>query len=89
MEEAPDSPAVTGILPVTGTLRLKSPDGAEVTGVPVTLRALLGGGQSSLSDDSLGCSGGSSVISLAGSLCLRWELGLGPLPASEDPPVSV
>lgn len=67
MEEAPDSPAVTGILPVAGTLRLESPDGAEVTGVPVTLRVLLGGGQSSLSDGSLSCSGGSSVISLAGS----------------------
>lgn len=68
MEEALDSPAVTGILPVTDTLRLESPDGAEVTGVPVTLRLLLGGGQSCLSDGYLGCSGGSSVISLAGSL---------------------
>lgn len=74
---------------MAGTLKLESPDGAEVTGVPITLRVLLGGGQNSLSDGSFGCSGGSSVISLAGSLCVRRELDMGPLPASEDLPVSV
>lgn len=89
MEQAPDSPAVTGILPVAGTLRLESPDGAEVTVVPVTLRVLSsGGGEGSLSGNSLGCSGGRSVISLAGSLCLMWGLSLVYLPASEDPPIS-
>lgn len=50
---------------------LRSPDGTVVMSVPAILRGLsLGGGQGALSGSSLDFSGGRSVISLAGSLCL-------------------
>lgn len=52
---------------MAGTLRLQSPDGAEVLGAPAASRGLSSaGGRGALSGRSLGASGSSSALSLEG-----------------------